>query len=83
MILNSLDKDECNHAEYEDKVKLYKTTTIYGTKAFGKNNNQIVNDYLNTGVLEKVCANNADCTNTEVRDHRTFSVKTIFCSIDQ
>jgi len=67
-----LRKDECDHSDYEAKIKLYKKTTNYGSEGFTKNQNQIVNDYLNTGDLEKVCADNADCKNTEVRDHRTF-----------
>ena len=80
--LTSLEKDECDHGEYEEKVKLYKKTTEDGSTGFGKVH-QIVNDYLNTGVLEEVCAENADCKNTEARDQQTFSVRMIFCLIDR
>ena len=66
--VDSLITDECDHAEYEEKVKLYKATTPSG---LGKVH-QIVNDYVTTGVLEEVCAENAVCTNNNARDQQTM-----------
>ena len=58
--------DECDHAEYEDKVKKYKSTS----NGLGRIH-EIVNNYVRTGELKEVCAENAVCTNTEARNQMT------------